>query len=188
MDVAESMASRGYGRPGRTFGHRDRRRRSIDLLTGQLALLAAGALVGGLVAGVFRYRYYPLLDDPWPGLLDPVWLVTLACFVVPVVWLTLPSTWDRRTFAEARRAASPLHLPRREPSLRDVSLTRQPWSSCCSADRGNQVDPVARLPVSCHLHGGTPPAASSSPARPRPRARLANDVGLVFQDPESQAV
>jgi energy-coupling factor transport system permease protein len=95
MDVAESMASRGYGRPGRTFWRRDRRRRSIDLLTGLLALLAAGALVAGLVAGVFRYRYYPLLDDPWPGLLDPVWLVTLVCFVVPVVWLVLPSMWDR---------------------------------------------------------------------------------------------
>ncbi len=95
MDIAESMAARGYGRPGRTFWRRDRRRRSIDLLTGLLALLAGCALVGGLVAGLFRYGYYPLLDDPWPGLFDPVWLFTLACFVLPVVWLSLPSIWDR---------------------------------------------------------------------------------------------
>ncbi|HJW76034.1 MAG TPA: energy-coupling factor transporter transmembrane component T, partial [Thermoleophilia bacterium] len=90
MDVAESMEARGYGRPGRTFWHRDRRWRFVDILAVVVGIIVAAALVAGLVGGLFRYRYYPLLDDPWPGLLDPVWLLALACLIVPVAWLSLP--------------------------------------------------------------------------------------------------
>jgi energy-coupling factor transport system permease protein len=89
MDVAESMEARGYGRPGRTFWRRDRRRRAVDTAAGLLAGATTAALIAGLAAGLFRYRYYPLLDDPLPALSDPIWLVVLICLSVPVFWLWL---------------------------------------------------------------------------------------------------
>ena len=67
MDVAASMEARGYGRRGRASlgaaaalaGRRRGRHRGR-------APVAAAALVGGLVAGAFRFAFFPLLDDPWP--------------------------------------------------------------------------------------------------------------------------
>jgi energy-coupling factor transport system permease protein len=91
MDVAESMEARGYGRPGRTFWRRDRRRQLIDTFTSFLAALAVASLIAGLATGLFSFRYYPLVDDPRPGLLDPVWLIALACLAVPVLWLAVPA-------------------------------------------------------------------------------------------------
>ena len=74
-DVAESMEARGYGRRGRArlearpplACRRPAHRRGC--------LGAAAALVAGLVLGAFRFSFFPLLDDPWGALLDPVWLV-----------------------------------------------------------------------------------------------------------------
>ena len=90
MDVAESMEARGFGRTGRRDWKRGRRWRPADRLTTAAALLAAGALVAGLALGAFRYRFFPLLDDPWAGLADPLWIISLAtlglaAIVVPFV-------------------------------------------------------------------------------------------------------
>jgi energy-coupling factor transport system permease protein len=89
-DVAESMEARGYGRRGRRAWKRGRRWHVADLLTAAAALGAAAALLTGLVLGAFRFRFFPLLDDPWSALLDPMWLIAagalvLTCIVVPLL-------------------------------------------------------------------------------------------------------
>lgn len=96
-DVAESMEARGYGRRGRHAWKRGRRWHAADLLTAASALGAAAALAAGLVLGAFRFSFFPLIDDPWGALLDPVWLVVLATLVLTcvVVPLALEPRWRR---------------------------------------------------------------------------------------------
>jgi energy-coupling factor transport system permease protein len=94
-DVAESMEARGYGRRGRRAWKRGRRWHAADRLTLAAALSAAAALVTGLALGAFRFRFFPLLDDPWSGLRQPVWLIAVAalaltCVIAP---LLVESRW-----------------------------------------------------------------------------------------------
>lgn len=96
-DVAESMEARGYGRRGRRAWKHGRRWHATDVVTAVGAVGAAAALVSGLLMGAFRFRFFPLLDDPWSALLDPVWLIAagalvLTCIVVP---LAMEPRWRR---------------------------------------------------------------------------------------------
>ena len=92
MDVAASMEARGYGRPGRTNWNKRRLVEPGDRFVVALALAAGVLLAAGLAFRFFAYAYYPLLDDPWPGLADPWWLLLFAALAAPIVWLALPHT------------------------------------------------------------------------------------------------
>lgn len=93
LDVAAAMEARGFGGANRSRWLHRRPWRAADVVLAGGAALAALALLGGLVAGRIAYDFYPLLDDPWPQLLDPWWLVLLAGLTAPAV-LTLG--WRRR--------------------------------------------------------------------------------------------
>jgi energy-coupling factor transport system permease protein len=93
-DVAESMEARGYGRRGRRAWKRGRRWHVVDVLTSAAALAVVAALTTGLAAGTFRFRFFPLLDDPFSPLGDPLWLTILALLVF--VCLTIPLHMKQR--------------------------------------------------------------------------------------------
>ena len=97
VDVAESMEARGYGLKSRRAWKRGRRWRPADGAAALVAVAAAAALAGGLFSGAFRYRFFPLLDDPWAGLTDPLWIgsycmLALACLAIPAL---RRATWRR---------------------------------------------------------------------------------------------
>lgn len=88
VDLAESMDARGYGRRGRRAWKHGRRWRTADVTAAALATCVVIALVAGSALGAFRFRFFPLLDDPWSGIADPLWIVTLlllisACVAAP---------------------------------------------------------------------------------------------------------
>jgi energy-coupling factor transport system permease protein len=92
LEVAASMEARGYGRTSRTRWRRGGRWRTPDRVTAAAAVGTAGALVGGLVSGAFHFAYFPLVDNPWPALGDPWWLIALIALVVP---LAVQVPWQR---------------------------------------------------------------------------------------------
>ena len=85
MDIAEAMEARGYGRPQRTRWSKRPLTRPRDRLTLAFAVLAALLLGVGLVLHLFAYTYYPLLDDPWPGLTAWWWLILVGALVAPLL-------------------------------------------------------------------------------------------------------
>lgn len=90
VDLAESMDARGYGRRGRRAWKHGRRWRAADVTAAALAMCVVIALIAGSAVGVFRFRFFPLLDDPWSGVADPLWIVTLlllvsACVAAPLL-------------------------------------------------------------------------------------------------------
>lgn len=105
MDVAESMEARGYGRRESHGWHRGRRWRPADVATAACAAVAMAALIGGLATGAFSYSYFPLLDQPLPGMTAPAWLVTVAALLAGGI--LVPAARAARRRAEvARRAAA----------------------------------------------------------------------------------
>ena len=88
VDVAAAMEARGYGSGRRSRWLHRRPWRAADLALAGGAVLAAAALLGGLLRGTVAYDFFPLLDDPWAQLADPWWLLTLAALALPAV-LTL---------------------------------------------------------------------------------------------------
>lgn len=89
VDVAAAMEARGYGVGARSRWMRRRPWRLVDVALVAGALIAAAALVAGLASGATSYSFFPLLDDPWPSLLDPWWLALLAALLVPAAFATL---------------------------------------------------------------------------------------------------
>ena len=89
VDVAAAMEARGYGVGARSRWMRRRPWRLVDVALVAGALIAAAALVAGLASGATSYSFFPLLDDPWPSLLDPWWLAMLAALLVPAAFATL---------------------------------------------------------------------------------------------------
>jgi energy-coupling factor transport system permease protein len=89
VDVAAAMEARGYGSGRRSRWLHRRPWRAADVALAGGALLAAVALLAGLLRGAVGYGFFPLLDDPWAQLTDPWWVVTVVALVVPgVVVLT----------------------------------------------------------------------------------------------------
>ena len=78
VDVAAAMEARGYGSGRRSQWLHRRPWRAADAALAGGAVLAAVALLAGLLRGAVGYDFYPLLDDPWAQLTDPWWLVTLV--------------------------------------------------------------------------------------------------------------
>jgi len=83
VDVAAAMEARGYGSGRRSRWLHRRPWRAADIALAGGAVLAAAALLGGLLRGAVAYDFFPLLDDPWAQLADPWWLVTLAALALP---------------------------------------------------------------------------------------------------------
>jgi energy-coupling factor transport system permease protein len=83
VDVAAAMESRGYGSGRRSQWLHRRPWRAVDVALAGGALLAAAALVAGLLRGAVAYDFFPLLDGPWAQLTDPWWIVTVAALAVP---------------------------------------------------------------------------------------------------------
>jgi len=83
VDVAAAMEARGYGSGRRSQWLHRRPWRAADAALAGGAVLAAVALLTGLLRGAVGYDFYPLLDDPWAQLTDPWWLVTLVALVAP---------------------------------------------------------------------------------------------------------
>jgi energy-coupling factor transport system permease protein len=97
MQIAESLESRGYGRPGRT------RVRLAALEPRDLLLLAASALTlalgVALALGPARYAYYPLLPDP----ARPVDLALAPLLALSVAFPTfLAWGWTRSRWLRSR--------------------------------------------------------------------------------------
>jgi energy-coupling factor transport system permease protein len=89
VDVAAAMEARGYGSGRRSRWLHRRPWRAADVALAGGALLAAVALLAGLLRGAVGYGFFPLLDDPWAQLTDSWWVVTVVALVVPgVVVLT----------------------------------------------------------------------------------------------------
>ena len=89
VDVAAAMEARGYGSGRRSRWLHRRPWRAADVALAGGALVAAVALLAGLLRGAVGYGFFPLLDDPWAQLTDPWWVVTVVALVVPgVVVLT----------------------------------------------------------------------------------------------------
>jgi len=93
VDIAAAMEARGYGAARRSRWLHRRPWRAADVALAGGGALAAVAVLAGLLTGQTAYDFYPLLDDPWPQLLDPWWLVTLAALVVPA---GMALRWSRR--------------------------------------------------------------------------------------------
>lgn len=83
VDVAAAMEARAYGSGTRSGWMRRRPWRAVDVSLAAGGALAGAAVVAGLVTGAVHYDFFPLLDDPWPALLDPWWLALLAALLVP---------------------------------------------------------------------------------------------------------
>ena len=92
MDVAASMESRGFGARGRSRWSHGRPWRAADVVVAVSALIAAAALVGGLIAGAFSYTFYPLFDDPLAGMTSIWWAILVTALLVPLVWTC---SWPR---------------------------------------------------------------------------------------------
>ena len=89
VDVAAAMEARGYGSGRRSRWLHRRPWRAADVALAGGALVAAVALLAGLLRGAVGYGFFPLLDDPWAQLTDPWWVVTVVALVAPgVVVLT----------------------------------------------------------------------------------------------------
>lgn len=85
IDLAESMDARGYGRRGRRAWQRGRRWRAADRAAVVLAASVVVTLIAGSVLGAFRFRFFPLLDDPWAGAGHPLWVTTLLILILACV-------------------------------------------------------------------------------------------------------
>jgi len=103
MDVAESMEARGYGRRGSRSWYRGRPWRAADVATAACSFVAVAALIVGLFTGAFGYGYFPLLDDPLPGMTTVAWLVTATAMLAAGIVIPLARTARRR--AETARVA-----------------------------------------------------------------------------------
>lgn len=104
MDVAESMEARGYGRRGRRTWRRRRRWRILDAAILAASLAAAGALITGLATGLAGFSYFPLTDDPLPGLGDPAWVATAVLLLLACI--VLPAALDARRLVREHRCAA----------------------------------------------------------------------------------
>ncbi len=90
IESADSMAARGYGLKGRTSFHLFRfEKRDLFLLL--LVLAASAAAAGGLIAGAFRFYFYPEIRPVAPALSPVVKAGSLACFVL---LLSIPAAID----------------------------------------------------------------------------------------------
>ena len=80
--TADSMKSRGYGLPGRSAFTLYRLSRRDKILLG---LEAGGALLMGLAtaAGLFRWKYYPVVQGTWHGW--PVFGIYAALLALPLL-------------------------------------------------------------------------------------------------------
>lgn len=115
MDVAEAMDARGYGRHGRRDWRRDRRWRPADLCVAAASIVALAALIAGIFTDGFSYGYFPLLDDPLPGMVAPAWLIMALCLLVAAVLAPWARALARRH--GARGGAGPAGQPARATSI-----------------------------------------------------------------------
>lgn len=115
MDVAESMEARGYGRRGRRTWRRRRRWRVLDAAILAASLAAAGALLVSLATGISAFGYFPLTDDPFPGLVGPAWVATAVLLLLACI--LLPAALDAQRMARDRRRAVTIRERSRCPRL-----------------------------------------------------------------------
>jgi energy-coupling factor transport system permease protein len=92
LAVAASMEARGFGCGRRTQWSPYRERSRADLVFFAAVAAFPLPLIAGLATGAFAYQYFPLADNPLPGMANPWWWALFALLSTP---LLLQATWQR---------------------------------------------------------------------------------------------
>ncbi len=87
VETADSMKARGYGLPGRTSFHRYRMEQRDYLFVGVTLTLDA-LLVWGMIAGIWKYAYFPMFQMAHPS------GMAVCCFVGYGILCMLPLLAD----------------------------------------------------------------------------------------------
>ncbi len=85
-DVAASMESRGFGRPGRTRWSRHLRWKLPDRAIVALAAAAVVLLIVGMIQGQLSFTYFPTVANPLAALTSIAGIGLVLLTLVPSMW------------------------------------------------------------------------------------------------------